>query len=51
MTNYEDIKSMSIEDMARRLCQITDDCNTCVASDYCVWGHSGYIDWLNEEVE
>lgn len=54
-TNTDRIRSMSDEELAEFLCGICseyeDCCFNCVANDYCKYGHTGYIDWLQSESE
>ncbi len=52
MTNFENIKQMSKEDLAKFLCdmQSADDCaNSCPARDMCRLGHNGMVKWLESE--
>ena len=42
MTNYEKIKTMSVEEMAEFLV---------VAQDMAVWTHDGWTEYLESEVE
>lgn len=51
MTNEEKIKAMPTDDLAAVLCYMQKDCGTCIASDYCHFGHTGFIDWLEKEAE
>lgn len=49
-TRFERIKNLTIEEMAKLLCKLST-CSLCVASGYCQTLHTGYIDWLKEEME
>ena len=50
-TRFARIKNtLTIEEMAQLLCKVST-CNLCVASGYCHNQHTGYIDWLKEEME
>ena len=52
MTNYERIKSMSIEEMARMLCDSTS-CDECEVNDMCDGAdtsRNGFTKWLESEV-
>ncbi len=54
MNNFEKIKQMSKEDLAKFLCGLmsADDCEvTCPAREHCRFQHNGLIDWLEREVE
>lgn len=56
MTNYENIKDMTKEELADFLCTFaqwhTDgECDPCVAEKYCHRGHCGFKDWLDKDVE
>lgn len=48
-TNYEKIKNMSIEEMAKLL--LENDCeNYCAANEYCFKScEEGVINWLRQE--
>ena len=57
MTRFEEIKTMSEEELADVLCEIVfdthrnagidfDRCEACPAARYCRMGHNGFIDWL-----
>ena len=57
MTRFEEIKTMTEEELAEVLCDIVhsthknadndfDRCEACPASKYCGKGHTGFIDWL-----
>ena len=48
MTNYEWLKSMSVEELGHELCRISE-CERCPVSDKCELGKNGYITWLKEE--
>lgn len=56
MTNYERIKSMTIEEMADEFCGFYEDiegqCDYCIAKDYCRWSggkSNGFAKWLEKE--
>ena len=50
-TRFARIKNtLTIEEMAQLLCTLSM-CSLCVASGYCHDQHTGYIDWLKEEME
>ena len=50
-TRFARIKNaLTIEEMAQLLCKVST-CSLCVASGYCHNQHTGYIDWLKEEME
>lgn len=55
MTNYEKIKAMSVEEMAEQINEITTDCDSCPAMEYCVVDHKTceetIQEWLEQEVE
>ena len=48
MTNLEYIRTLSEDELAKILCNMTE-CYKCLARDYCISGHNGFIDWLKEE--
>lgn len=56
MTRFEKIKTMTVEELGRVLCDKMDDikdhfpCIVCPFADLCKTGHNGIIAWLNEEV-
>lgn len=50
MTNYEKIKGMTPEELAKFLCKM-QMCSFCEARDCCSVGHTGYIDWMKKEAE
>ena len=58
MTNYEKIKSMSVDEMAEYFCRGMEDiekladmecCSCCPARGFCYSGHNGFKTWLNRE--
>lgn len=59
MTRYEWIKNASKEELAEMLCNLVDNvvsscdggCMDCVAREYCKPGETGFIKWLDKEVE
>jgi len=61
MTNYEKIKSMTIEQMAQFIDATEDDCKVCYFDEEMCktalkdWGHSkcyqGHLNWLKEEAD
>jgi hypothetical protein len=56
MTNFEFIKSMNIDELASLLCDLSEaggdsfGCASCIAKDYCSFGHNGMKDFLESEV-
>lgn len=55
MTRFEQIRTMTLEEVATALCDIMteedgDACDWCCANDHCYLGHVGFIDWLQESV-
>ena len=52
MTNFERIKEMTIEEMARLLCNCSDCTgDLCYGQDLCSFGQNGCLRWLESEVE
>lgn len=57
MTNADKIRAMSDEELAKFLCYFRScdssehPCNGCKAEPYCMIGHNGMIDWLQQPVE
>ena len=55
MTNLENIKQMSKEELASFLCEyigaFTEGCGYCPARKFCSYGHNGMVKWLESEVE
>lgn len=57
MTNAQKIRDMSDEELAKFLCNFRScdssehPCNGCQAEPYCMIGHNGMIDWLQQPVE
>ena len=50
MTNLEYIQSCTKEELVKLLCaELKMNCFGCVAGEYCYHGHTGFIDWLDEE--
>ena len=50
MTNLEYIQSCTKEELVGLLCtELKTHCFRCVAREYCYNGHTGFIDWLDEE--
>lgn len=52
-TNFENIKAMTIDELAAFLCNLfdADGCfNLCPAHSHCLHGHTGMKDWLESEV-
>lgn len=50
MTNLEYIRTCTKEELVDLLCVDLDmQCSYCVAREYCYNGHTGFIDWLDEE--
>lgn len=53
-TNADRIRSMTDEELAAFLCNITankEECSSCLAEQYCHRGHTGFEDWLKAESE
>lgn len=55
MTNYEKNKFMSVDEMAKMLCDKSECYNGCIAFDLCDIreepDYNGFIKWLESEVE
>lgn len=55
MTNFERIKAMSVDEMAKLLCDCSDCGNDgCYGNDLCIQGDgacNGLVKWLESEVE
>ena len=50
MTNLEYIRTCTTAELVDLLCVELDMyCSDCVARGYCYNGHTGFIDWLDEE--
>ena len=49
MTKFELIKQMSIEQAARYLCYLHDDCDKCPQEHRCVEGKNGWMVYLSRE--
>lgn len=53
-TNGDRIRRMNDDELAEFLCDMVTRtegaCNECVAYEYCEKGHTGFPDWLKEEV-
>ena len=50
MTNGDKIRSMSDMELSRELCKIAGVCSECLVQDMCDKGHTGFEQWLKEEV-
>lgn len=54
-TNADRIRAMSDEELAGFLCGVRSDnaggCDGCIAYDFCIVGHMGTIDWLQQPAE
>lgn len=50
MTNGDKIRSMSDMELSRGLCKIAGVCSECLVQDMCDKGHTGFEQWLKEEV-
>ena len=50
MTMGDKIRQMSNESLSEFLCNINDNCDSCVARKYCYINHKGLLDYLNQEV-
>ena len=56
MTNFEKIKSMTLEELADLLCDIAcgeegDGCKTCIAASLCSFGYNGMKKLLESDSE
>ena len=57
MTNADRIRAVSDEELAKFLCNFRScdssehPCNGCQAEPYCMIGHNGMIDWLQQPAE
>lgn len=57
ITNADRIRAMSDEELAKFLCNFRScdssehPCNGCQAEPYCMIGHNGMIDWLQQPAE
>lgn len=57
LTNADRIRAMSDEELAKFLCNFRScdssehPCNGCQAEPYCMIGHNGMIDWLQQPAE
>lgn len=49
MTNYEKIKSLSLDEMAEEICNTHTDCFECAFKDNCVAECDGVWKWLVSE--
>lgn len=51
MTNADRIRAMSDEELSQFLCSWhnAEECHHCVAERFCEYGHTGMIDWLQQE--
>ncbi len=52
MTHHEDLKRMTVDELAAFLCNLmcADCCRErCPARDFCRHGHTGMADWLKAE--
>lgn len=51
MTNAGRIRSMTDEELSKFLCSmfVNGSCCYCIAEQYCEYGHTGMIDWLQQE--
>lgn len=50
MTNGDKIRSMSDMELSRELCKIAGVCSECLVQDMCDKGHTGFEQWVKEEV-
>ena len=51
MTNFEFIKSLTLDELATLLCDISQgDCKTCLARDMCGYKSNGMRKFLESEV-
>ena len=55
MKQSDRIRAMTDGELARFLCNLTSNeeinCPNCIATDYCSFGHNGFIDWLRKEAD
>ena len=53
MTNFENIKQMSKEELASFLCDHIGavSCDYCPASEFCSFRNNGMVKWLESEVQ
>ena len=49
MTNGEYLRSLSDEELGKRICDLFGGCNVCLASEHCSVGHNGLVAWAKEE--
>lgn len=52
MNNYEWLRALSLDDLAHKLCELSE-CGTCPVSEDCrpLKGGNGFKRWLNKESE
>ena len=50
-TNADRIRNMTDEELSAFLCNMGQECDQCIATDYCSLGHTGMLDWLKKEVK
>ena len=50
MTRLEVFRGLNDEGVATLLCTLISSCRYCPACCYCDAGHTGMLDWLNEQV-
>lgn len=52
MTNFEEIKELTLEQLAIKLCNLyCGDCKHCPVEKQCSVGCNGFIPWLKEEAK
>ena len=54
MTNYENLKQMSSDELAVTICEMIGVCRTCPGSEMCITGcgkANGLKEWMKQEVE
>jgi len=54
LSNADRIRSMTDEELAEFMCHNvsngTVNCAFCAAAEFCRMGHTGWLDWLKQEV-
>ena len=53
VTNADRIRAMTDEELSQFLCSWhnAEECHHCVAERFCEYGHTGMIDWLQQEAD
>lgn len=51
MTNYEYIQSLTLEELAKLLCnnRNADECGRCIATEHCRFSRNGYVALLESD--